>query len=132
MEKWQRNEIADAVGAILVLLLFLWIAWVLFSKQIIAWFHNLVISIINGLIALAGLAIGLGIGFFIGWRLEEAGTISAGWGIVITIAIFVILGYFQLGIYGLILVLIDIGALGAFAWKYIDKVQQSGRLLGGM
>ena len=71
----------------------------------------------------------MAIGFFIGYKLEENNHVNAGWGGLVTIGILIGLGYFQLGIFGFVLVLLDIGALLAFAWKFIDQSQYSGGLL---
>ncbi len=46
----KSNELADAIGAIFVLLIFGWLAWMLFAKQIITWLTNLLVSIVNAII----------------------------------------------------------------------------------
>lgn len=113
------NRYVDLIGTIFLLIVLLWVVWILFHKQIIAWVTNLLIELA---IAIGGVAI-VGIGYFIGYKLEEGSHVSAGWGGVVTIAILIGLGYFQLGTIGLILVLLDIGALLAFAWRFIDQSQ---------
>lgn len=127
MAKHQKsNEIADAIGAILTLVIFGWIAWMLFAKQIIAWLTNLLVSIVNTIIGVVAFLFVLGVGFYIAWWLVEADKIPSGWGILLTIAIFLILGYLQLTTISPILVLIDFGAMAAFVWKLIDQAQYNG------
>jgi hypothetical protein len=113
------NEIIDLIGAIIVLLVMLWVFWILFHTQIIAFFTNLLI----GLVELIVLALIVLAGGYVAWELEENNNITAGWGIVVGIAIFIILSALRLGTIGAVIVLLDIGALLAFAWKFIDQNQ---------
>lgn len=113
------NEIVDLIGAILLLLVMLWVFWILFHAQIITFFTSLLI----GLVELVILALIVLAGGFVAWKLEENSNISSGWGIVAGIIIFVVISALQLGTIGAAIVLLDIGALLAFAWKFIDQAQ---------
>jgi hypothetical protein len=123
------NDIADVIEAGFVVIVFLWLAWILFSKQIIAWLTNLVTSIVNAIISFFVFILMLGIGFAIAWYLVERSIIPSGWGLIIAIALFFIIGYLQLATIGLVLIVIDMGALVAFVLKFIDQAQYNG--LGG-
>lgn len=113
------NEIVDLIGAILVLLVMLWVFWILFHVQIVAFFTSLLI----GLVELVVLALIVLAGGFVAWKLEENGNISSGWSIVAGIIIFMVVAALQLGTIGAVIVLLDIGALLAFAWNFIDQSQ---------
>jgi hypothetical protein len=121
MGKRKPNELESLVGAIFFLLVMLWVAWTLFSKQIIAAFENFITGLINALIGLAAVLVVGGIGFGVAWKLEESNYITAGWGIVAAIVIFFILGWLPLGGAGIWLVLADLGAGAAFVLRYLDQ-----------
>ena len=113
------NEIIDLIGAILLLLVRRWVFCILFHAQII----DCVTSLLSGLVELIILALIVLAGGFVAWKLEENSNISPGWGIVAGIIIFIVVSALQLGTIEAIIVLLDIGALLAFAWKFIDQLQ---------
>ncbi len=115
------NGIADLIGALFFLVVMAWVAWILFSKQIVAAFENFITGLINALIGLAAILIVGGVGFYIAWELVERQAIEAGWGVVAAIVIFFILGWLSLGWIGSWLVLADLGAGAAFVWRYLDE-----------
>jgi hypothetical protein len=116
-------ELESAIGSIIFVLVMLWVAWILFSKQIVAAFENFITGLINALIGLAAILIVGGVGFYIAWKLEEHSEITAGWGVIAAIAIFFIFGRLSLGSIGSWLVLADLGAGAAFVWRYLDQNQ---------
>lgn len=122
----KSNEIADVLGVIFALIIFGWLAWIIFAKEIITWLTTLLVSVVNTLIGIFVFFIVLGVGFYVAWFAMESYRIQSGWGLLLTIAIFLILGYLQLSTISPILVLIDFGAMAAFVWRFIDKAQYDG------
>ncbi|MEM0202140.1 MAG: hypothetical protein QXR73_03095 [Candidatus Micrarchaeaceae archaeon] len=123
MGRRRPSEIESAIGSVIFVLVMLLVAWILFSKQITAAFENFITKLINALIGLAAILIVGGGGFYIAWKLEERGYITAGWGVIVAIVIFFILNWLPLGNIGGWVVLADLSGGAAFVWLYLDQNQ---------
>ena len=136
MNKTERQ--ARAVVQIAVFLIILFVVssavWALYHAQIMTAINTAIASFISGLVnfiitlveAIIFLIAPLGLGFYIAEKTEEEGKISSGWGLLVTIVAFILLGDLGIGSIGpipigIMLVAFDIGALVAFAFKLLEQ-----------